>query len=134
MNTSHNTRINVWIFIFSVAIAIIIAIFVGSKEETPGIHIKDYTEDIRSLNDSIVSLQKEIEEYERCIAEIEFEKQKLRKVITEILEENEKTDSAIVNGDLDANVRFLSDYLSKDHDFGQGHGSLHNTGSVDKDK
>lgn len=134
MNTSHKIHFSVWIFIFSVVIAILIAIFVRGRNEEPPIPLKDYTEDIQLLNDTIFRLKADIEYYEQRISEIELEKEELRRRMNEIIEANEETDSIIVNGDLDANVRFLTKYLSEGSDSGDGHVGVYNTGPTRSDK
>ena len=95
------------------ATAILIAIFAFGRKEVAPPEVKDYTEDIRALNDTILKLQRNIEEYERRIALIDLERENLKQEIQEILKQNEKTDSIIVSNNLDANVRYLTDYLTK---------------------
>lgn len=115
-----------WIFMFAVVIAILFAIFAFNRRSVIPAEVRDYTEELRVLNDSIKELQENIRVYEAAIAQIEQEKLALRKQLNAILKDNEKTDDMLVNGDLDDNIKFLSDYLSEEDDTGRGYGGVHN--------
>lgn len=135
MNTLRNTG-KMWMFLFGLTMfvgAIIIAIFATNRHTEIPQEAKDYTEDIRALNDTIAKLQRDIEEYERKIALIDLERETLRNEIQEILSQNEKTDSIIVSNNLDANIRYLSDYLSKSDSSG-GHFGLYHSSTTDDHK
>lgn len=98
-------------------------------------HIKEqYAENIRVLNDSIQLLKNNIEKYQSDIDSLNLERTKVREVVKTIIQHNEEIDLLIVNGSVDDNVRFLTEFLSKDYGFGEGHNSGNNKASVDTDK
>lgn len=126
-----------WILLFGLTMfvgAILITIFAINRHMEVPQESKDYTEDIRALNDTIAKLQREIEEYERKIALIDLERETLRNEIHEILSQNEKTDSIIVSNNLDANIRYLTDYLSKSCGYGGGYFGVYHSDTADGNK
>lgn len=80
-----------------------------------------YLHNIRVLNDTIISLNRRIASYREEIERIDLEREKLRKELRQIFSHNEKIDTELSNGDWDYNVRFLTDYLSKEGDCGERH-------------
>lgn len=130
MNTLHNTKKCMWIVMFAVVAVILFAIFAFNRRTEVPAEIRDYAEELRVLNDSIVELQENIRLYEEAISRIEQEKLFLRRQLNAILKDNEKTDSMLIDGDLDYNIKFLAEYLSEEGSVRQGHGSVHNGGST----
>lgn len=77
---------------------------------------KDYTEQIQMLNDTIQGLKKDIGNYKSEIERIDLERSNIKKELTKILQDNEKIDTELADGDIDYNVEFLTRYLSKKGD------------------
>lgn len=100
-------------------LAIIIAIFAFARESKTPPTYDDYEQDIKCLNDTIKSLKDDIKCYKLEVERIEIEREKIREALNNILEHNEKTDSELANGDWDTNVRFLTEFLSKEDSVGK---------------
>ena len=93
-------------------ISIIFGIFV-TKEATR-VDIKSYREDIVHLEDSIRELRSSISRYQSKLDSLQKEKVKIHVQIKEILKENEEVDRVLAAGDWDTNIRFLTEFLSKE--------------------
>lgn len=110
----------VFIFFGVVAIAaIFIVIFAvgGSRDVLPDITI--YEEKIQNLNDTIKGLKEDIAKYQAQIDTLEVERDSIRKEIELIINDNEKVDSELSNGDWDTNIKFLTEFLSKKDNMGE---------------
>lgn len=113
--------------------AIIIAIFAFSRKTTR-IDYSAYEERITELTDTIKQLKKDIETYKVEIDKIDLERENIRKKLEIIINENEKIDSELTNGDWDFNIRYLSEYLSEKDSLGERHSSCDNEGTTDNHK
>ena len=103
-------------------IAIIIAIFaLGNKSSEGSSDQTEHIENIRELNDTIKVLREDIARYKSEIERIDLERNAIREQLKRIIEDNEKTDSELANGDWDVNLRFLSDFLSEEDTVGKRH-------------
>lgn len=100
-------------------VAIIIAIFAFIRESKTHPTYDDYEQDIKCLNDTIKSLKEDIKCYKLEVERIEIERDKIRETLKNIIEHNEKTDTELANGDWDTNVRFLTEFLSKEDSVGK---------------
>mgnify|MGYP000873377719 CR=1 FL=1 len=98
-------------------ILIIFAIFVG--KDTTKVDITPYKMDILHLEDSIKELRSNIYHYQSKLDSLQEEREKIHVQIKEILKENEEIDRILVNGDWDANIRFLTEFLSKEDTLGE---------------
>lgn len=101
-------------------IAIIFAIFAynGGGTDT-GVSVDIHEARVRELTDSIRTLRAEIASFRERVDSLNAERDKIRIQIKKILVENEKVDRVLANGDWDANIRFLSDFLSKENNLGE---------------
>lgn len=102
--------------------------------EAPIYPKKDYTEQIQMLTDTIQGLKKDIEIYKAEIERIDLERANIKKELTKILKDNEKIDTELANGDLDYNIGFLTEYLSKEGTNWERHNSGDNGVSVNDSK
>lgn len=112
-------KVGIFLIILAVG-AIIIAIF--ALRETEDIYpasIEEYEENICSLNDTIRSLKEDISKYKLEVARIDLEREKIKKELELILRDNEKVDTELANGDWDANIKFLTDFLSEEDTMGK---------------
>lgn len=111
------SKVKVNIFLVAIAVgAIIIAIFALSRTDEPSqLHIMEYEEGIRELSDSIRLLKDDIAKYKVEIERIDLEREQLRKKLKQIIEDNEKVDIELANGDWDNNIKFLTDFLSEEN-------------------
>lgn len=105
------------IFGIIVILAIIIAIFALNRSDSAAM-MKQYEDNIKVLEDTIKTLKNDIANYELEIKRIDLEREKIKKELKHIIEDNEKTDSDIANGDIDTNIEFLSDFLSEKDSLG----------------
>lgn len=104
------------------AVAIFIAIFALEKlisQKVSHEAVAEYTESIRLLNDTISELKKDIARYEEEINNINLERESIREKIQVIIEENEKVDRVLANGDWNDNIKFLTEFLSKKDSLGE---------------
>ena len=128
-------KVNILLIVVAV-IAIIFAIFaLGRSGETKYIHgNKEYEENIRNLNDTIKSLKGDIAKYQYEISRLDLERAKIRKELDIIIRDNEKTDIELANGSWDTNIKYLTDYLSKEDSLGGRHGVGNNKATANSDK
>lgn len=128
-------KVNILLIVVAV-IAIIFAIFaLGRSGETKYIHSnKEYEENIRNLNDTIKSLKGDIAKYQYEINRLDLERVKIRKELDIIIRDNEKTDIELANGSWDTNIKYLTDYLSKEDSLGGRHGVGNNKDTANSDK
>lgn len=98
-------------------ISIIFAIFVTRGEHK--VPIEPYKEDIIHLEDSIKELRDSIRQYQSSLDNLQKEREKIHIQVKEILKENEEIDRVLTNGDWDANIRFLTEFLSKKDTLGK---------------
>lgn len=112
-------QVNLFLGIIAV-IAIIIAIFALSNKgsESSSVQI-EHVENIRMLNDTIKALREDIIRYKSEIERIDLERKTIREQLNRIIEDNEKTDNELANGDWDVNLRFLTDFLSEEDTLGK---------------
>ena len=117
---SQKSGVNLFLLII-VVVAIFIATFAfdGGHENSPVTDTSERLEKIRQLNDSIKLLQQDIIRYQEEIEKIDLERQTIRELLEQILSDNEKVDSELVNGNLDFNVQFLTDFLSQEDSVGK---------------
>ena len=112
------------IFAVLAVIVVIIAIFAVKEElslKKEGYYSDDYESSLQVLQDTIQKLRKDIAYYEQEIQKIDLEREVLRKELKRIIEDNEKVDTELANGDWDYNIRFLSEYLSEKDSVGEWH-------------
>lgn len=128
-------KVNILLIVVAV-IAILFAIFALSRSgDTKYIRDnKKYEENIRNLNDTIKSLKGDIAKYQYEINRLDLERVKIRKELELIIRDNEKIDAELANGSWDDNIKFLTDYLSKEDSLGGRHGVSNNKASDDNDK
>ena len=127
-------KVNILLIVVAV-IAILFAIFALSRSgETKYIHNKEYEDNIRNLNDTIKSLKGDIAKYQQEINRLDLERVKIKKELEIIIKDNEKTDIELANGSWDANIKFLTDYLSQKDSLGGRHGACDNETSANNDK
>lgn len=110
------------IFAVLAVIVVIIAIFAVKEEMSLKNEVyteEDYETNLQILKDTIQKLQKDIAYYEQEIQKIDLEREVLREELKRIIEDNEKVDTELANGDWDVNIRFLSEYLSKKDSVGE---------------
>lgn len=117
-------------------ITILFVIFALNREgETKYIQDnKKYEDNIRNLNDTIKSLKGDIAKYQYEINRLDLERVKIRKELELIIRDNEKIDAELANGSWDDNIKFLTDYLSKEDSLGGRYGVGNNKVSDDNDK
>ena len=102
-------------------IAIIFAIFAYNGRVTDtGVSVEIREARVKELKDSIEALSMEIASFKKRVDSLNSERDKIRVQIKKIIE-NEKVDRVLANGDWDANIRFLSDFLSKEDTLGKRH-------------
>lgn len=103
-------------------IAIIFAIFAYNGRVTDtGVSVEIRETRVKELKDSIEALRMEIASFKKRVDSLNSERDRIRVQIKKILIENEKVDRVLANGDWDANIRFLSDFLSKEDTLGKRH-------------
>lgn len=128
-------KVNILLIVVAV-IAILFAIFALSRSGNTE-YIQDnkkYEDNIRNLNDTIKSLKGDIAKYQYEINRLDLERVKIRKELELIISDNEKIDAELANGSWDDNIKFLSDYLSKEDSLGGRYGVNSNKVSDDNDK
>lgn len=97
---------------------IIILIFVWLLFDNRGLSEKEiYEKRIVELQDSIIGLNKRIDRNILVIDSLKVQREQTKGKIIYIEKQNEKIDNWIVRSDADANIQFLSDYLSSQNDF-----------------
>lgn len=113
-----NNKVCIFFGVVAIA-AIFIAIFAveGSRNVLPDITI--YEDNIQNLTDTIKSLKEDIAKYQAQIDTLEVERDSIRKEIELIIKDNEKVDSELSNGDWDTNIKFLTEFLSKNNTLGE---------------
>lgn len=124
------------LLIVVVVITILFVIFALNREEETK-YIQDnkkYEDNIRNLNDTIKSLKGDIAKYQYEINRLDLERVKIRKELELIIRDNEKIDAELANGSWDDNIKFLTDYLSKEDSLGGRYGVGNNKVSDDNDK
>lgn len=128
-------KVNILLIVVAV-IAILIAIFaLGRSDKTYySKDNKEYEENIRNLNDTIKGLKGDIAKYQQEINRLDLERVKIKKELEIIIRDNEKVDSELANGSWDTNIKFLTDYLSKEDSLGGRYGVGYNKTSTDNDK
>lgn len=115
----RGTKVGIFLAILGIG-AIIIAIFALSRSNSVSpIPTQEYEENIRVLNDTIRVLKEDIAKYKQEIERIDLEREKIKKELELIVKDNEKVDTELANGDWDTNIRFLSDFLSKEDTLGK---------------
>ena len=105
-------KVNLFLAVVAI-LAILIAIFALNRSATAEVYpdIKEYQEQISLLKDTIQGLKGDIAKYQVEIDRIQSDKDSIRALIAKIIEENEKMDSELANGNWDYNIRFLTEYL-----------------------
>lgn len=128
-------KANILLIVVAV-IAILIAIFaLGRSDKTYySKDNKEYEENIRNLNDTIKGLKGDIAKYQQEINRLDLERVKIKRNLKLIIRDNEKVDSELANGSWDTNIKFLTDYLSKEDSLGGRYGVGYNKTSTDNDK
>lgn len=95
-------------------VAVIIAIFAvrqaAQKQPDPN---ATYIENIKVLNKTIKDLREEIESYKVQVAEIDFQRRTIIAQLEKVKKDYEKSNVDLLNGDVDDDISFLTDYLSK---------------------
>lgn len=107
-----------WIIFVGVVIILIFvwAIFIRKPKPTE----QDiYEKKIEMLQDSINSLNRRILAGKETIDSLKVEITKVQGTIIYIEKQGEKVDNWLVYAGTDANLRFLSDYLSGENDFSE---------------
>lgn len=130
-------KVNLFLIILGFVAIIVIAYALDKYKQhmDEPIHPKkDYTEQIQMLNDTIQGLKKDIEIYKSEIERIDLERANIKKELTKILQDNEKTDTELADGDIDYNIEFLTRYLSEKGTDWERHGSSNNGATTDSDK
>lgn len=126
-------KVNLFLIILGFVAILVIAYALDKYKqhrEEPIYPKKDYTEQIQLLNDTIQGLKKDIEIYKSEIERIDLERANIKKELTKILQDNEKIDTELANGDLDYNIEFLTKYLSEKGTDWERHNSSHNTATA----
>ena len=115
----RRVKVDIFLVIITV-VAIIIAIFALNRSSSVSpVPTEEYEENIRVLNDTIRVLREDIAKYKLEIERIDLEREKIRKELELIIRDNEKVDTELANGDWDANIKFLSDFLSEEDTLGK---------------
>lgn len=120
------------IFIIIGVFVILIIIFAQSRISR--LSEKNRWKEIESLNAKIDSLRDSIKWYNVEIERLEKEKHKKDEVIKYIDVERDKKDISIINGDVDYNIGFITDYLSKKDGYFEGHNSCNYPRAVESNK
>lgn len=109
----RNVKVNL-IFGAVALVAVIIAIFAVrqavQKQPDPN---ATYIENIKVLNQTIKNLREEIESYKVQVAEIDFQRRAIIAQLEKVKKDYEKSNVDLLNGDVDDDVSFLTNYLSK---------------------
>lgn len=92
----------------------------------------DYTEQIRVLTDTISKLRKDIETYQDEIDSLSLESEKIKEEIGIIIRSNEETNHMLANGSWDDNIRFFTEFLSKEDSTELRHSVGDNKAPIDK--
>lgn len=108
----RGAKVDVFLIVV-VIIAIIIAIFALSQDSRVS-SVEEYERNICVLNDTIRELKEDITKYKAEIERIDLERGRIKKEVALIIKDNEKIDTELANGDWDTNIKFLSDFLSKE--------------------
>lgn len=95
---------------------------------------RDYSKEIKVLNDTITELRKDISIYKQEIEQIDLERDSIKKELTKIIHDSKKTDNKLRTGSCDDNIGFLSDILSKEADKWERYDSCNNSGTDESDK
>ena len=112
-------KVSIFLTVIGVMV-IIIAIFARQYYEPPEYYDEGlYKENIQILTDTINELKKDIVRYEQELIRIDKERQKLKEEVKAIINDNDKIDIELSNGDWDYNIKFLSDFLSKKDSLGK---------------
>lgn len=116
----RRVKVSAVLLIAAIFLAIIVGIFVlrVTPQATP-VPTKELEEDINALNNTIASLKEDIAKYEVELARLDLVRKQLKEELELIIEENDKMDTELTNGSIDANIKFLSDFLSKDDTLGE---------------
>lgn len=94
-----------------------------------------YRDRITELQDSINKLVIVVDNAKQVAQSLERDKDALRKQVQQILSDYGKSNSAILDGGVDDNIRILSEFLSEeDGAEPNGHGYRDNSGSASKNK
>lgn len=119
-NMERRVKVSAVLLITAIFLAIIVGIFVlrATPQATP-VPTKELEEDINALNNTIASLKEDIAKYEVELARLDLVRKQLKEELELIIEENDKMDTELTNGSIDANIKFLSDFLSKDDTLGE---------------
>jgi len=95
---------------------------------------RDYTKEIKELQDSVSRILKEVKGYEQEWERLEEEGKELKKLIRKSIADNEKTNLELINGNLDANIEFLAKYLSTESGDRKGLSDTDNGTPTSEDK
>lgn len=85
-----------------------------------------YEKDLKLIQDSLSELRANIYKFEVHITDLEMERKTLKKDIQFLLKQNEKINLDIDNNTLDANIEFLTEYLSTKNSPERGHRDSNN--------
>lgn len=127
------SRVN--LFLLGIAlVSVIFAIFALFDNSQPAQENSAYERELRAMEDTIKSLRRDVSRYKEQITQLDLERTKLKADLIQILKDYEKVDNVLTNGSLDDNVKFLSEYLSKDNIERGRYGSSSDTQSIGTDK
>lgn len=101
------------VFLVAVIAAILLGAFYYDIQEQKR-YYKEYQHLIMSLNDSISILREDFVKYQEEISKLDLERENIHNEIEIILKENEKIDAYLANGDWDYNIKFLTEFLSRE--------------------
>lgn len=113
MNNSRRVAYFIVLIIF-----LMIGIFIGKSMFTPTRADSDdsYKKHIDALRDTINDLKVDIESYEVQLNELRIEKDNIKESIRIISNDAKTRDKIISTNSVDANIRFLSRFLSEKDD------------------
>ena len=109
-------RKNIPIYVGIIVIILIFVWLIFFRKHKPS-EQELYEKRIELLEDSINNLNKRIFIDRVLIDSLKLQKEQAEGTIIYIEKQNEKVDNWIIKSDADANIQFLSDYLSGENDF-----------------
>ena len=116
---TKKSKMLIGFLIIGIVAVLLSALYYDAQERRR--HYAEYQHTLRSLTDSISTLRNDLERYEKEIAELDLERDNIRKEIKVIIKDNEKIDAHLAYGDWDYNLKFLTDFLSSEDSVSERH-------------
>lgn len=112
----RSKKVNILLGI-TIVMGVLFVIFASNnfrREPKSENNLREYRKRSKELEDSIKELQANIHEYKVAIKELKQKRTEIHYRIKRILNESKEIDTTLANGDWDTNIRFLTEFLSKE--------------------